>query len=90
MWCAYIFAALALYGFPGWHSTPSQYVQWLSQTFIQLVALSVLAVGQSVLGKHAEMQSEEAYKSVVQALADVEEIKTRLAGIEQALQGGKR
>ena len=45
MVCAYIFAILAIIGFPGFGATLTQYVQWVSQTFIQLVALSVLAVG---------------------------------------------
>lgn len=58
MWCAYVFAALALLGFPGVHATPTQYVQWVSQTFIQLVLLAVIMVGQSVQGAKAEKHLE--------------------------------
>ncbi len=58
MVCAYIFAILAIIGFPGLSATPTQYFQWLSQTFIQLVALSVLAVGQGLLGRHAELMEK--------------------------------
>jgi len=48
MWCAYSFAALAVYGFP-WHNpAPGAVVQWTSQEFIQLVLLSVIMVGQDV------------------------------------------
>ena len=55
MWCAYAFAALALYGLPrGPHVSPTQYVQWLSQTFIQLVLLSIIMVGAAVIGAQAE------------------------------------
>src|SRR6266849_7681415 len=36
MICAYIFAILAIIGFPGFNATLTQYVQWVSQTFIQL------------------------------------------------------
>lgn len=49
MACAYAFAFLAILGFPGLHATPQQYVQWLSQTFIQLTMLSILAVGQRLM-----------------------------------------
>lgn len=46
MWCAYAFFALAVYGFPWGDLTPQSFVQWLSQECIQLVMLSILAVGQ--------------------------------------------
>ena len=50
MWCAYAFAALALVSLP----TPSIWkavtlVSWISQTFLQLVLLSIIIVGQNVL-----------------------------------------
>jgi hypothetical protein len=54
MWCAYVFVVLALLGFPGFHATPPQYVQWVSQTFIQLVALSIIMVGQTVQNEAGE------------------------------------
>jgi len=52
MWCAYAFAALALVSLPSAirsHS-PVVLVSWISQTFLQLVLLSVIIVGQNVLG----------------------------------------
>src|SRR5580700_9250742 len=47
MWCAYIFAAIALVGLPAAIGTHSPYmmVAWLSQTFLQLVLLSIIIVG---------------------------------------------
>lgn len=74
MICAYIFAILAIIGFPGWQATPTQYVQWVSQTFIQLVALSVLAVGQSMLGRHAELMAEEQFETTQRSYHDIEQI----------------
>jgi len=61
MWCAYAFVFLALVGFPGFSASPTQYVQWISQTLIQLVMLSVIMVGQQILSTtqdahHAEVQ----------------------------------
>lgn len=50
MWCAYAFAVIALTSLP---STLAQRsvnadVQWVAQTFLQLVLLSVIMVGQKV------------------------------------------
>ena len=57
MWCAYIFAFLAILGFPYINLTVQSFIQWLSQTFIQLTMLAILAVGQNVISnKHDETQ----------------------------------
>lgn len=49
MWCAYIFVGLAILGFPYGSDKLPDYVQWVSQTFIQLVMLSVIMVGQNLI-----------------------------------------
>lgn len=74
MWAAYVFSILALIGFPGFSATPTQYVQWVSQTFIQLVALSVLAVGQSILGRKQSLQADEQYKTTTKTYHDTEQM----------------
>jgi len=40
MWCAYAFALLALVALPSATGSPLLLIQWVSQTFIQLVMLS--------------------------------------------------
>ena len=51
MWCAYAFAALSLVALPqAIHNGVLSTVQWVSQTFFQLVLLSVIMVGQQVIG----------------------------------------
>jgi hypothetical protein len=50
MWCAYIFACISLTSLPSvlkLHSVNAD-VQWVAQTFLQLVLLSVIMVGQKV------------------------------------------
>ena len=74
MACAYLFALLACIGFPGLHATPAQYVQWVSQTFIQLVMLSVIMVGQGLLSKKQEMQADEQYRTTVKTYHDMEQL----------------
>lgn len=65
MWTAYLFACLALLGFPALSAVlgteAAIYVTWLSQTFIQLTMLPILSVGQSVLGHHQELQADEMF-----------------------------
>lgn len=85
MICAYIFAILAIIGFPGLNATPTQYVQWVSQTFIQLVALSVLAVGQQVLSKHGELMADEQYKTTMNSYHDIEQVMQHLCAQDEEL-----
>ena len=59
MWCAYAFALLALLVLPQAAGGGTlALVQWLSQTFIQLVMLSVIMVGQNILSRAADKRSE--------------------------------
>jgi hypothetical protein len=63
MWCAYAFAALALVSLPSAITSGSAVtlVSWISQTFLQLVLLSVIIVGQNVLAAAADKRSEATY-----------------------------
>jgi len=57
MWTAYSFAVLAIVGLLAILGVlpplVALLVVWASQTFIQLVMLPILSVGQNVLGRHA-------------------------------------
>jgi hypothetical protein len=58
MWCVYAFAALAFVSLPAaiMSSNPVIIVSWLSQTFLQLVLLSIIIVGS--LRRLADQQAE--------------------------------
>jgi hypothetical protein len=63
MWCAYAFAAIALISLPqAVHEGIYAFVSWLSQTFIQLVLLSVIMVGQRVLAKASDKQALQTFR----------------------------
>ena len=63
MWCAYAFAALALISLPeALHQGVFALVSWMSQTFLQLVLLSVIMVGQRVLAKASDKQALQTFK----------------------------
>lgn len=85
MACAYFFALLAIIGFPGFHATVPQYVQWLSQTFIQLTALSVLAVGQNIISRHSELIAEEQFHTTEKSYSDIEQIVAHLNAQDAAI-----
>src|SRR6266700_3719959 len=79
MICAYIFAVLAIIGYPGFHATATQWVQWISQTFIQLVMLSVIMVGQGILGRQQELQADEQFRTTMSTYHDIEQIMQHLS-----------
>jgi len=54
MWCAYAFAALALTSLPQNLDTAQHFILWASSTFLQLVLLSVLMVGQGIAGRSTD------------------------------------
>src|SRR5260370_41427568 len=58
MWCAYAFAALALVSLPSAIRSGSAVVlvSWVSQTFLQLVLLSIIIVGQNILAAASHLR----------------------------------
>lgn len=54
-------------------------ITWLSQTFIQLVLLPVIMVGQNVLNRKQELQSDESYQTTLKIFHDTEQIMEHLA-----------
>jgi hypothetical protein len=64
MWCAYAFAALTLVSLPAAVRSGDAVtiVSWISQTFLQLVLLSIIIVGQNVLAAAADMRAEATYQ----------------------------
>jgi len=80
MWCAYAFGALALVSLPSAISSgsPIILVSWISQTFLQLVLLSVIIVGQNVLAAAADKRSEATFKDADAVLHEAVKIQEHL------------
>lgn len=75
MWCAYAFAALAFISLPdAIHQGTFALVTWISQTFLQLVLLSVIMVGQQVLAKASDKQALQTYQDTEAVLQLTDEI----------------
>ena len=85
MWCAYAFAILALVVFPeAIKGGLLALVQWISQTFIQLVMLSVIMVGQNVLGRASDKRAAMTYADAEATFHEAEQIQAHLAAQDDA------
>jgi DNA integrity scanning protein DisA with diadenylate cyclase activity len=86
MWCAYAFAVLALVVLPqALGGGLLTLVQWLSQTFIQLVMLSVIMVGQNILGRVADKRAEMTYKDADATFHEAGQIQEHLRRQDEAI-----
>lgn len=87
MWCAYAFAAIALISLPQAirsHNAVTL-VSWISQTFLQLVLLSVIIVGQNVLAAAADKRAEATYSDADAVLHEAVKIQDHLAAQDGVL-----
>ena len=75
MWCAYAFACLALVSLPAAiRGGTATLVAWIAQTFLQLVLLSIIMVGQKVAAAKADRQLEQTYNDAEALLKISDEI----------------
>lgn len=67
MWCAYIFAAIALISLPSALKSGNTVVivAWIAQTFLQLVLLSIIMVGQNVQSASVEQKINETHEASI-------------------------
>lgn len=87
MWCAYLFAILALISLPdAIHSGVSALIAWIAQTFLQLVLLSIIIVGQNILSAAADRRSEATYKDADAVLHEANEIQKHLEAQDRAIE----
>lgn len=71
MWCAYAFAILALISLPSAITNgTATLIAWIAQTFLQLVLLSVIMVGQKVAASASDKQALQTFKDA-EALLEI-------------------
>ncbi len=80
MWCAYAFAVLALVSLPSAIRSKDvvTLVSWISQTFLQLVLLSIIIVGQNVLAAASDARAQATYEDADAVLHTVVDIQHHL------------
>ncbi len=86
MWCAYSFGVLALVVLPqAFNGGMLTLVQWVSQTFIQLVMLSVIMVGQNIQSRASDKRAQMTYDDADATFHDAEQIQAHLKAQDVAL-----
>jgi Protein of unknown function (DUF1003) len=86
MWAAYLFTVLALFALPSAvHQGTYYVVVWLSSSFLQLVLLPIIIVGQNIQATAADKRAEDTYKDAEAVLKEAEEIQNHLLAQDQAI-----
>jgi hypothetical protein len=87
MWCAYAFCILALVSLPAavGSRSPVVLVSWVSQTFLQLVLLSVIIVGQNVQAESSDKRAEATFTDADAILHEAVKIQEHLLAQDQVL-----
>ena len=75
-WCAYAFCLLALISLPEALTSqdPLKIVSWKAQTFLQLVLLPIIIVGQNIQSKIAQQQADTDSKTLITIMQLADEI----------------
>src|SRR6478609_3296894 len=89
MWCAYSFAALALVSLPDaiGSKNPVTLVSWISQTFLQLVLLSIIIVGQNIQATASDSRAEATYEDADAVLHTALDIQNHLREQDAEIEG---
>lgn len=86
MWAAYVFAALALFALPDALKQGTYFiVVWLSSSFLQLVLLPIIIVGQNIQARAADKRAENTYANAVAVLHEAKEIQHHLLAQDDLL-----
>lgn len=86
MWCAYIFAIIALIGLPtALRPGGEGLIAWIAQTFLQLVLLSIIIVGQNIAAASSDKRSENTFKDAEAILSEAIEIQKHLKSQDEEL-----
>jgi hypothetical protein len=88
MWAAYLFTLLALVSAPSAFKSGNSIiiVAWVAQTFLQLVLLPIIIVGQNVQAVAADARSKATYDDASAVLDEAKQIQAHLAAQDQAIQ----
>ena len=87
MWAAYAFFALSLVSLPGAIASGNTIVivSWIAQTFLQLVLLPIIIVGQNIQAKAADERAIATYNDADAILHDSKQIQHHLTQQDAAL-----
>ena len=86
MWCAYAFGLFDLISLPAAiRGGTATIISWVAQTFLQLVLLSVIMVGQNVQAAAADKRAEATFHDASATLHEVAHVQGHLAAQDMLL-----
>jgi hypothetical protein len=87
MWTAYLFTLLALVSAPSAFGSGDliTIVGWIAQTFIQLVLLPIIIVGQNVQAAASDARAQATYDDATAVLAEAKQIQAHLIEQDKAI-----
>ena len=87
MWAAYVFFALSLISLPAALASGNTLVivAWVAQTFLQLVLLPIIIVGQNIQAASADARAIATYEDATAILEEAKEIQSHLAAQDESL-----
>jgi hypothetical protein len=87
MWAAYVFFGLTLVSLPAAIASGNVIVMvsWIAQTFLQLVLLPIIIVGQNIQAASSEQRAIATYEDAGAILEEAKEIQVHLQQQDKAL-----
>ena len=86
MWCAYVFAGIALVSLPSNIHSTSLFILWLSSSFLQLILLPIIIVGQNIQARASDKRAEATYNDAAAVLEEAKQIQAHLLAQDQELE----
>jgi hypothetical protein len=86
MVCAYVFAAVALISLPNNIHRTQDFILWLSSSFLQLVLLPIIIVGQNIQARASDKRAEATYHDADAILHEALQIQQHLEAQDQAIE----
>jgi hypothetical protein len=86
MLCAYVFAAIALISLPSNIHSTQTLILWISSSFLQLVLLPIIIVGQNIQAKASDKRSEDTYNDAAAILHEALQIQHHLEAQDDAIE----
>jgi hypothetical protein len=87
MWAAYVFFGLSLVSLPAALSSGNEIVivSWVAQTFLQLVLLPIIIVGQNIQAKASDERAIATYDDAGAILEETKQIQEHLKAQDAAI-----
>ena len=87
MWAAYVFVGLTLISLPAALASGNELVivAWVAQTFLQLVLLPVIIVGQNIQAASADAMAVATYEDATALLEEAKQVQQHLNAQDEAI-----